>query len=201
MLTDVTFKKTPDQMTTILELIGQGGTPTRVRRGVYVSRCFSFDHLIAEDVYEPFHEAHKRIHENGEDFNTVWEEYSNRLGGLDEYGVCDNIEQVLSRFDFEADEREFVINFVEIRRDEQPADGGWRWHKWGEYIGTQNPQYEYIHDEPEIESVFCYHVYEIVRDCNNCGKNVGAGCAAMQQHPADAGYVQPYCDGWEPKED
>jgi hypothetical protein len=163
MLTDVTFKRGDDDTTLILAIIGQGGgTVERVRRGIYKSRCFSFDHLITEKVRDPFYEAHKRI-ENGEDFCTVCEEeYGNRLGGLGEYGVCDNIEQVLNRFDFEADERVFVINFVEIRRDEQPADGGWRWHKWGEYIGTQDPQCEYIHDEPKIESVFCYHVYEIV---------------------------------------
>jgi hypothetical protein len=39
--------------------------------------------------------------------------------------------------------------------------GGWRWHKWGPYIGTQEPKCEYIHDEPEIEEVFTYHVYEL----------------------------------------
>lgn len=33
-------------------------------------------------------------------------------------------------------------------------------------------------------------------DCSNCGRNVGAGCSAMQQHPQDAGYGQPYCDGY-----
>jgi hypothetical protein len=163
MLTDVTFKRADDETTLILAIIGQGGeTVERVRRGIYKSRCFSFDYLITEKVREPFHEAHDRIHKNGEDFQTVWEEYSNRLGGLDEYGVCDSIEQVLERFDFEGDERAFAINFVEIRRDEQPESGGWRWHKWGEYIGTKEPQYEYLYDEPEIESVLCYHIYEIV---------------------------------------
>jgi len=48
-----------------------------------------------------------------------------------------------------------------IRKDLEPTDGGWRWHKWGEYIGTQNPQMEYIHDEPEIEKVYVYHIYEL----------------------------------------
>lgn len=32
--------------------------------------------------------------------------------------------------------------------------------------------------------------------CFNCVRNVGAGCSAMQHHPQDAGYGEPYCDGY-----
>jgi hypothetical protein len=42
----------------------------------------------------------------------------------------------------------------------QSHEGGWRWHKWGEYIGKYEPQYEYLYDEPEIEKVYVYHIYE-----------------------------------------
>ncbi|MNC81295.1 hypothetical protein D3C75_1343800 [compost metagenome] len=58
-------------------------------------------------------------------------------------------------------ERKFVVSLAEIRKDEQPEQWGWRWEKWGEYIGTQNSQADYLYDEPEIERVFVYHIYEI----------------------------------------
>mgnify|MGYP000101825354 CR=1 FL=1 len=52
------------------------------------------------------------------------------------------------------------VSFVRIRRDEQSSSGGWRWHKWGKYIGKQKPQCEYIYDEPEIEEVYTFSVYQ-----------------------------------------
>lgn len=80
---------------------------------------------------------------------------------LSAYGVCDSPEQLLSLYDFEADTRSFFISFVEIRKDNQPSDGGWRWHKWGPYVGKQKPMCEYIYDEPDIKNVFTYHIYEL----------------------------------------
>lgn len=48
-----------------------------------------------------------------------------------------------------------------VRKADQTHDGGWRWNKWwGPYIGSQRPQFEYLYDEPEIDEVFCYHIYE-----------------------------------------
>ena len=34
------------------------------------------------------------------------------------------------------------------------------------------------------------------KSCRICALNVGAGCEALQQHSADAGPDQPYCDGF-----
>lgn len=34
--------------------------------------------------------------------------------------------------------------------------GGWRWHKWGEYIGKHNPQYEYLDHEIGIDYVLVW---------------------------------------------
>ena len=77
------------------------------------------------------------------------------------YGVCDSVDNLLEVYpELVTSEREFVVNLCEVRKDEQPDEGGWRWHKWGEYIGNQIPTTEYIYDEPLIEQVFCYHIYE-----------------------------------------
>lgn len=80
------------------------------------------------------------------------------------YGVCDSYEQVLEKCpELRLDkDRKFVVTVTKIQKATQPPEGGWRWHKWGEYIGTQEPTSEYIYDEPLIEEVFCYHIYEIL---------------------------------------
>lgn len=80
---------------------------------------------------------------------------------VDSFGVCDSVDQLLAACpELEAPDREFVVTVTKICKATQPAEGGWRWHKWGEYIGVQNPQCEYIRDEPEIEEVLCFHIYE-----------------------------------------
>jgi hypothetical protein len=82
---------------------------------------------------------------------------------LNAYGVIDSPDQFQEYFAgiLKADERDFFVTFTEIRKDEEPQEGGWRWHKWGPYFGTQKPQCEYIYDEPEIESVYLFHIYEL----------------------------------------
>lgn len=88
------------------------------------------------------------------------------LIGVDEdyfgnYGVCDSIDNLLLKCPMLiSSERKFVITLTSVKKENQPPEGGWRWHKWGEYIGEMSPQCEYLHDEPSIKEVFCYHVYE-----------------------------------------
>ncbi len=78
------------------------------------------------------------------------------------YGVCDSPEQLMEKLPntVKSGPKFYVVSMVRLRKDEQ-EEGGWRWHKWGEYIGTQNPQCEYLKDEPDIEEVWTYHVYEL----------------------------------------
>ncbi len=82
-------------------------------------------------------------------------------GYLSPFGVCDSIEQWKEHCKALIDHPTLKVfaSFCEIRKDEQPKKGGWRWHKWGPYIGVHEPQCEYLYDEPEIESVFVYHTY------------------------------------------
>lgn len=88
--------------------------------------------------------------------NVDWENYR------ENYGVCDNIEQILNKYpELEQEDRYFFVTLVEIRRENQPEKNGWRWHKNGEYIGEQESNYEYLYDE-NIDSVVCFHIYERV---------------------------------------
>lgn len=91
-------------------------------------------------------------------------EYTDTYG----YGVCDNYQQVLERDEdvkkfIDDPDKKFILKLCYIAKKDQPADGGWRWHKWGEYIGDLDPQYEYLYDEDDdIEGVFVYQLLEVV---------------------------------------
>jgi len=78
------------------------------------------------------------------------------------FGVCDTPDQVFERCPMiKGSETNYCVSFTKVSRGDQPLDGGWRWHKWGDYIGTKEVTTEYLHDEQEIEEIYCYQVYEI----------------------------------------
>lgn len=78
------------------------------------------------------------------------------------YGVADNIGQVLEYLkDYESEIGKCIININPIYKKDQPEDDGWRWHKWGPYIGNFKPQHEYIYDEKDIELVLCFEVIHL----------------------------------------
>ena len=90
----------------------------------------------------------------GEWFNTTWKS---------SYGVADDLEQVEAYYaeDIADPNRQFILKFEVIVRDEQPKEGGWRWHKWGPYIGKHEIQCEYIYDEVGIDHVLIFHIYQV----------------------------------------
>ena len=78
------------------------------------------------------------------------------------YGVADNIEQIINLYNT----RDFfsgnhVILLTKVTKNPDEPFSGWRWHKWGEYIGTQNHKCEYLNDEPEIDEVICFSIYQV----------------------------------------
>lgn len=78
------------------------------------------------------------------------------------YGVCDDYKQIIGYHTWlEKDKDKYVIILYKIEKNKQPSIGGWRWHKWGEYIGTQVSTHEYIYDEPNIDFVYVYQIYKI----------------------------------------
>ncbi len=85
------------------------------------------------------------------------------IPGVESYGVCDSPEQFLAahRETLQKDVRTFVVGFTHVAKnpDNKGNGGGWRWHKWGPYIGTGSPQCEYLDDEPGFDAgVHCYHI-------------------------------------------
>lgn len=99
----------------------------------------------------------------------LYEQYPENLSAdpdayLGPYGVCDDVADILRVYPLlEADPvRKFVVTMKRVKRNlaNKGLGGGWRWHKWGEYIGTQTPTTEYLDDEPLVEQVYCYHIFE-----------------------------------------
>lgn len=128
----------------ILSLIGQGGLPTEVEKGIYLSPSFSFGNGILNEKNDYF------------DFDDY---------DLSPYGVCDNIEQVKERYKkwFEHPDFKFCVAFTKVLKSEQPESGGWRWGKWGEYIGEKTPRSDYLYDEgDDIQEIYCFHIYQIL---------------------------------------
>jgi len=143
MLIDVEFRRPVDPaMALVLSLVGTGGSviPVRLSQGVYLSTHWSVDQLIP---------VRKRWLEK------QWTEVP-----WEEYGVADNPEQVVSVYDLVNRPERVFVSLVKITKAGEPEEGGWRWHKWGPYIGAQRPTREYIHDEPEITEVYTFHILE-----------------------------------------
>lgn len=91
--------------------------------------------------------------------------------GQGSYGVADSISQVLARNTgrLEHPAREYVLSVWAVRRH-QEGERGWRWRKWGEYIGSRKPTYEFLRDEPEIKRAvyFEFHLLAPVRRVEFC---------------------------------
>lgn len=84
------------------------------------------------------------------------------------YGVCDNASQVIEKYNefvksgfIDEQNDKCIVLMTPMCRRYQESDGGWRWHKWGEYIGVQNPQHEYLFDEENIDIVFVFEFYKL----------------------------------------
>jgi hypothetical protein len=98
--------------------------------------------------------------------NKYWDE---ELLGKDDfvssYGVADNIDQIKEYYNHQIEDlnNKYFIAISPIFQEKEHAgeDGGWRWHKWGPYIGTKEPKCEYLYDEPEIDKVVIFELYEI----------------------------------------
>ena len=153
MLVTPKFAHNDNGITAILALLsGEGASqPQQVAQGVYEINHFNGRYELdqADGWRTNFASDYpdELMNVNGDYFGS--------------YGVCDHYQQILDQCATLTDpNREFMIFITAVCRDDQSEDGGWRWHKWGEYIGTQISMCEYLYDEPEIDQVYTYHIFE-----------------------------------------
>jgi len=82
----------------------------------------------------------------------------------EDYGVCDNAEQAIEIYEQNiasgrfSEDIQYLIYLTPMYKHNQPEDGGWRWEKWGEYIGVQNSQSDYLYYEPEVDMIYVFHI-------------------------------------------
>lgn len=149
MLTSITFlRATPEQRALYLHLAeGKdiGDWWEEITPGVYVGMLNP--HLFIAD-YESWEEFKDLGPWSSPDYTCA-------------YGVCDSIEQFTARVvpKLQAAETQHVAFLTCIRKADQSPNGGWRWHKWGPYIGDHEPQCEYLYDEEGIDEVYVYHFW------------------------------------------
>ena len=122
------------------------------------------------------------------DYKTVNPISDKYLYTVNTYGVADNATQVIRHlenslktyfcgndFDDEFYLGKSLVKMIELYPDyklillmtphvntKDCSWGGWRWHKWGEYIGVHEPQHEYLSCEKGIDYVLSYDL-EIVK--------------------------------------
>lgn len=100
---------------------------------------------------------------------TVGETWDLTIKGIGTYGasyfVDDSPERFISEYGaiLRDDPRRFIVFFTPIIKADQPPEGGWRWHKWGEYLGIGTPTTEYLFDEPKFERVYVGHVVQVTQ--------------------------------------
>lgn len=149
----------------------------KVRNGIYYTGP-NAENWFKEaniEIYPSYHNGYDEArkawdyrNENGLKFISLFEiayMYQLAMYGSTQhvkYGVCDNEQQILDKWPHleNAKQRHF-ITMTPIYKKHQPISQGWRWHKWGEYIGNHEIEYEYLYDEKDIEVVYVFHVYTL----------------------------------------
>jgi hypothetical protein len=138
-------------------LIISGGNPTakKLATGIYEINHFSFDTLISK--------RGGNLRDEDDWVDMFWGDDAEKEPFDDyfSYGVCDGLEQFLRTElgkKIVESPRKFCMSLTRVTKAGQ-GDGGWRWHKWGPYIGEHEPTTEYLADEPKIDEVWVFHIF------------------------------------------
>lgn len=60
----------------------------------------------------------------------------------------------------------YLIRFYPVFNHHDGKIGGWRWHKWGPYLGKHTPKCEYLDEEKNIDYVLLWHLYPLKKKEN-----------------------------------
>lgn len=119
---------------------------------------------LADGIYE-YWDCNPIMLPNYEINNLIYDK-NGRFVDMLPYGVADNYKQILERDNrikeyIEDPNNQYILQLNWISKYSQPERDGWRWHKWGRYIGDFEPKCEYLYDEYGINGVFVYTICKI----------------------------------------
>lgn len=80
------------------------------------------------------------------------------------YGIADNASQILEAYPDIPDDYIILMTPMFSKKDEPCS--GWRWHKWGRYLGVQERSCEYLNDEPNTDMIYCFSIRQITPKTN-----------------------------------
>lgn len=153
------------------EYIPQSDNGWIVETGIYQSSC---PHNFPEEEFIDdleHHNYNEKIlyNKNKLERETLLQYYYRTYNDwIDMFGVADNIKQIKQFYQKQIEDKEnkFVIVVTPVYQDKKNKGrgGGWRWHKWGKYIGDLYPKHEYLDDEDfgdDFEYVLCFDLYYV----------------------------------------
>lgn len=172
MLKDINFEIPEQSMIDIMmgivkpediTVISSMDKNTRIAEGVYLVNDLNFENVleannikIKDSYWSPRSEAIQEFKKQGNDtfdwdvISDITEKVAINYGidlDFSSYGVCDNYEQILKAMPYlETNKNHHIITMCPIHKKDQPEWGGWRWHKWGEYIGEHEIKHEYLYN-------------------------------------------------------
>jgi hypothetical protein len=79
------------------------------------------------------------------------------------YGVCDSVAQFMNDYYYTIDavEGNWIVSLEEVYRADQPKYDGWRWAKWGPYLGEEQRTSDYLVNEQFIDKVCVFNLYHL----------------------------------------
>lgn len=83
-------------------------------------------------------------------------------------GVCDNYNQVKEKYaDILNDDnkQKYIIALYKVQQKFEPQRWGWRWKKFGDYIGKHKIEKEYLYDEDlsdiNQDHIYCFRILRV----------------------------------------
>lgn len=139
----------------VLGVVGQGDpSPTPVPGlpdGYYMIRHFSADPLAnVEGIWKYLQDQEEKWWSDPDH----WYQRLHEAIGCGDSFVCDSPQQFYERHHAALEEIvpfDVSVWFTHVAKNPVSEGGGWRWRKWGEYIGDGEPTREYLDDEPEFD--------------------------------------------------
>lgn len=120
----------------------------RVGKGFYINKDFSFDKWFLRQYY-------------GYNVEDSYVKILSHLKehGLRSFGVADSIEQVKEYYkELEASPEKFIVIMTPVYRKNESSYGGFRFHKWGRYIGEHALKHEYFYDHKDMDVIYTFRV-------------------------------------------